>query len=69
MGVSTVKKPKESTSIKDTTNPFNKGVSYSEFLDNVKGNVTIDSLLKKAKCSKEEVKWIKLELNNYKNNK
>lgn len=53
----------------DTKNPFNKGVSYEAFLENVKGNVTVDSLLKKAECSKDQIIWIKVELDNYKNKK
>lgn len=50
----------------DTTNPFNKGVSYDAFLKNVKGKVTVDILLKKAKLSKAETLWIKQELINNK---
>lgn len=53
----------------DTKNPLNKGVSYKAFLENVKGNVTVDSLLKKAECTKDQIKWIKEELDNYKNKK
>lgn len=53
----------------DTKNPFKKGVSYDAFLSNVKGNVTVDSLLNKLELSKEQKEWIKLELNNHKNNK
>jgi hypothetical protein len=51
----------------DTTNPMNKGVSYAAFLKNVKGKVTVDSLLRNANLSKAETLWIKLELTNYKN--
>lgn len=46
----------------DTTNPFNKGVSYKDFLSNVKGKVTVDSLLKKHKLSDEQINWVKQEL-------
>jgi hypothetical protein len=46
----------------DTTNPFNAGVSYKDFLSNVKGKITVDSLLKKHKLSDEQIKWIKQEL-------
>jgi hypothetical protein len=53
----------------DTTNPMNKGVSYDAFLKNVKGKVTVDSLLRNAKLSKDETLWIKLELTNYNKNK
>ena len=53
----------------DTTNPLNKGVSYQAFLKNVKGKVTVDSLLRNAKLSKSETLWIKSELTNYNKNK
>ena len=53
----------------DTTNPLNKGVSYKAFLNNVKGKVTVDSLLRNAKLSKSETLWIKQELTNYNKNK
>lgn len=50
----------------DTTNPFNKGVSYKDFLSNVTEDVTVDDLLKKHKLSKEQVSWIKEELKHLK---
>jgi hypothetical protein len=53
----------------DTTNPLNKGVSYSAFLKNVRFGVTVDSLLKKANLSESETLWIKQELTNYNKNK
>jgi hypothetical protein len=53
----------------DTTNPFNEGVSYEAFLENVKGKVTLDGLLKKHDLSKEKIDWLKEELNNFKKNK
>jgi hypothetical protein len=53
----------------DTTNPLNEGVSYDAFLKNVKGKITVDSLLQSAKLSKAEILWIKLELTNYNKNK
>lgn len=53
----------------DTTNPLNKGVSYVDFLKNVKGNVTVDSLLKKHNIDKQTTNWIKLELETFKQNK
>lgn len=53
----------------DTTNPFNKGVSYKAFLENVKGKVTVDSLCKKHKLSEEQTTWLKKELKQYKENK
>jgi hypothetical protein len=53
----------------DTTNPLNKGVSYKDFLKNVRFKVTVDSLLRNAKLSKSETLWIKQELTNYNKNK
>jgi hypothetical protein len=53
----------------DTTNPLNKGVSYEAFLKNVKGNVTVDSLLKRHNINKETSNWIKKELETIKTNK
>ena len=50
----------------DTTNPFNEGVSYEAFLENVTGEVSVDELLNKAGLSKIEIEWIKEELNQYK---
>lgn len=69
MGVTTEKKAKKKEVSSDTLNPFNDGVSYDAFLENVKGTVTIDSLLDKAKCSNEQKDWIKSELKNHKQNK
>lgn len=53
----------------DTTNPLNKGVSYEAFLENVKGKVTVDSMLKKHNIDKDTANWIKKELEVYKSNK
>lgn len=50
----------------DTTNPFLKGVTYEAFQKNLTGKNTVDSLLKKHKCSKEQIDWIKNELSNLK---
>ena len=53
----------EETVVKlDTTNPFNIGVSYDMFLENVKGKVTVDGLLKKHKLSDDQINWVKQEL-------
>ena len=52
----------------DTKNPFNKGVSYADFLENVKGNVTVDLLLNKLDLSKDSKEWILSELEFYKQN-
>ena len=63
------KKPELKSKYLDTRDPFNKGVSYDAFLSNVKGGVTLPSLLKRLSLSKEQEEWIKLELDNHKNNK
>tara|TARA_R110000851_G_scaffold29802_1_gene81654 strand:- start:732 stop:908 length:177 start_codon:yes stop_codon:yes gene_type:complete len=52
----------------DTKNPFNKGVSYADFLENVKGNVTISSLLSRLKLTKDQLNWLNQELTDYKQN-
>ena len=53
----------------DTTNPFNIGVSYDMFLENVNSKTTVDSLLKKHKLSDEQIKWVKEELKSLNKNK
>ncbi len=45
---------------KDCTNPFNKGVTYTEFLNAI-GEKTVSEVLK-DKCSDDEIKWIEKEL-------
>tara|TARA_R110000851_G_scaffold287313_1_gene441268 strand:- start:703 stop:882 length:180 start_codon:yes stop_codon:yes gene_type:complete len=52
----------------DTKNPLNKGVTYADFLENVKGKVTVKSLLDKLKLSNGSRFWIEQELKNYKQN-
>ena len=52
----------------DTSNPFNTGVSYSDFLANVKGKVTVKSLLSRLKLTKDQLSWINQELKDYKQN-
>lgn len=71
MGITTEKTPKkEGVKVKlDTRNPFNKGVSYEAFLKNVTKTVTLDNLLKKADLTTEQIKWVKLELEQFKKNK
>ena len=51
----------------DTKNPFNKGVTYADFLSNVSGKITVKSLLDNLKLSKDERNWIESELTKYKN--
>ena len=50
----------------DTTNPFNKGVTYEMFLKNVDSKNTVESLLKKHKLEDYKIDWIKQELKNLK---
>jgi len=54
---------------KNTKNPLEKGVSYEDFLSNVKGKETVESLLKKLKLDKDTFEWLTTELNNYKQTK
>ena len=51
----------------DTKNPFNKGVTYADFLSNVNGKITVKSLLDNLKLSKDARNWIESELTKYKN--
>ena len=53
----------------DTKNPFNVGVTYADFLSNVKGKVTIKTLLDGLKLSNGARFWIEQELKQYKQNK
>ena len=53
----------------DTTNPLIVGVTYDMFLENVTSKTTVDSLLKKHGLDKDEINWIKKELDNHKINK
>ena len=53
----------------DTTNPLIIGVTYDMFLENVTSKTTVDSLLKKHGLDKDEINWIKKELDNHKINK
>ena len=46
----------------DTTNPFNGGVSYADFLKNVNKDNTINKLLSNHKLTKIQIDWIKEEL-------
>jgi len=71
MGVTTENSPKkEGVKVKlDTKNPFNKGVSYEAFLKNVTKTVTLDDLFKKADLTTDQIKWVKLEIEQFKKNK
>lgn len=54
---------------KDTTNPFNKGVTYEEFLSNVTKEKSEDKLIKDLKLDKDSENWLRQELENYKQTK
>lgn len=71
MAITTENSPKkEGVKVKlDTKNPFNKGVSYEAFLKNVTKTVTVDDLFKKADLTTEQIKWVKLEIEQFKKNK
>lgn len=47
-------------------NPFDAGVSYDTFLKSVPKGITIDEHCK-GKLKKEQLEWLKIELNNLKN--
>ena len=51
----------------DASNPFNEGVTYEMFLKRL-GKEKVETFLK-DKCTKSEIEWIKIELENYKKNK
>lgn len=48
-------------------NPFDKGVSYEDFLSSVPKGVSIKNHLKDF--PEDQVNWIEEELNHFKNNK
>ena len=50
----------------DNSNPFNKGVSYENFLKEL-GDKDLEKHLKSKKCSKQDIEWIKVELKQFKN--
>lgn len=52
---------KESVKV-DTTNPFNIGVSYKDFLENVNAKNSVDDMLNKHKLSEDQKAFIKREL-------
>ena len=50
----------------DTKTTFAKGVTYEAFLANVKGKVTVDSLITDSKLDQDAENRRKEELNSYK---
>ena len=49
-------------------NPFEKGVTYEQFLKSVPQGVKVETHLK-GKCSDAQIKWLSEELKQFKNNK
>jgi len=47
-------------------NPFDRGVTYEQFLNSLPKGKSIDNHLK-GKCSKEQIEWLKTELKKFKN--
>ena len=54
---------------KNTLNPFDKGVTYEEFLSNVSKDKTEKKLIEDLKLDKDSENWLKVELENYKQTK
>jgi hypothetical protein len=48
-------------------NPFEQGVTYASFLEALNGS-EIKEYLKDLELSKEDIEWIEIEIENYKNN-
>lgn len=46
-------------------NPFDKGVSYKDFLRSLPNGKTATKHLE-GKCTDEELKWLEIELKNFK---
>jgi len=47
-------------------NPFDNGVTYDAFLKSIPKGFTVDEYCK-GKLKDNELQWLKVELNNYKN--
>ncbi len=47
-------------------NPFDRGVTYEQFLKSLPKGVSISNHLK-GKCSQEQINWLKTELKKFKN--
>lgn len=50
---------------KQVVNPFDKGVSYADFLKALPEGVEPSEYLK-GLCSDEQIEWLKIELKHYK---
>ena len=46
--------------------PFDRGVTYEQFLKSLPKGVSISNHLK-GKCSQEQINWLKTELKKFKN--
>tara|TARA_R110000744_G_scaffold375581_1_gene489132 strand:+ start:580 stop:756 length:177 start_codon:yes stop_codon:yes gene_type:complete len=47
-------------------NPFDKGVTYEDFLKSLPKGKSISEHLK-GKCSEQQIEWLKTELKQFKN--
>jgi hypothetical protein len=47
-------------------NPFDRGVTYEQFLKSLPKGISITNHLK-GKCSSEQIEWLKTELKQFKN--
>lgn len=47
-------------------NPFKEGVTYEQFLKTLPKNKSVKEHLK-GKCTDEQIEWLELELNKFKN--
>lgn len=50
----------------EVSNPFDKGVTYKSFLEEL-GEKSVKEVLK-DRCSDAQIKWIEIELEHYKQN-
>lgn len=56
---------RKKTESKQVVNPFDKGVSYADFLKALPEGVEPSEYLK-GLCSDEQIEWLKIELKHYK---
>lgn len=47
-------------------NPFDRGVTYEQFLKSLPKGISISEHLK-GKCSDQQIEWLKTELKQFKN--
>lgn len=61
-------KKKSVAKVESVVNPFDKGVSYAQFLKALPEGVTPSEYLKDV-CSEEQLAWLEIELQHFKNKK